>query len=188
MFPNRPAVSEPQGSPGGGNGQYLGGPQGRGPPQEEVEFPYILAVLGLCLFPQRVLQVKHEVRTAESSGPSRELPHSSRFWEWMANRELGLQQLCPRVSLPCLAQGSCLQGPTSCTWPDPVVSLRSASARLSGDTTVSACLSASRTTLRPWPAPAPLGSRVIVLLGAGSFRGREGAPAQEEGRREGQAG
>ena len=188
VFPNRPAVSEPQGSPGGENGQDLGSPQGRGPLKEEVELPYILAVLGLCLFPQRVLQVKHEVRRAESSGPSRELPHSSRFWERMASGEPGLQQLLPHISLPCLAQGSCLQGPTSCTWPDPEVSLRSASARLPGDTTVSACLSASLTTLRPWPAPAPLGSRVMVLLGAGSFRGREGAPAQEEGRREGQAG
>lgn len=43
VFPNRPAVSEPQGSPGGGNGQNLGGPQGRGPLQEEVELPYILS-------------------------------------------------------------------------------------------------------------------------------------------------
>lgn len=132
--------------------------------------------------------MKHEVRQAESSGPSRELPHSSRFWERMASGEPGLQQLSPHVSLPCLAQGSCLQGPTSCTWPDPAASLRSASAGLPGDTTVSACLSASLTTLLPWPAPAPLGSRVTVLLGAGSVRGREGAGSSPGGGKRGRAG
>lgn len=187
-FPNRPAVSEPWGSPREGNGQDLGGPQGRRPPQEEVELPHILPIPGLCLFPQKVLQVKHEVRRAESSGRSRELAHSSWFWERMASRDPGLQQLRPHVSLPCLVQGSCLQGPTGCTWPDLAVSLRSAPARLPRDTAGSACLSASLTTLCPWPAPAPLGSRVTALLGAGSFRARDGAPAQEEGRGEGQAG
>ena len=140
-FPNRPAVSEPWGSPREGNGQDLGGPQGRRPPQEEVELPHILPIPGLCLFPQKVLQVKHEVRRAESSGRSRELAHSSWFWERMASRDPGLQQLRPHVSLPCLVQGSCLQGPTGCTWPDLAVSLRSAPARLPRDTAGSACLS-----------------------------------------------
>lgn len=118
-------------------------------------------------------------RQAESSGPSRE-PYSSLAWERM-NSGTGLQQLGPHVS-PSSGPGFlALQDPTTCTWPDPAASLRSASAGLPGHTTVSACLSASLTTPRSLACPCPTREAEDGSWGP-AVSEAEGAPAQEEGR------